>query len=221
MTASGRYASSDPSFGRSTGNAAARGGALIAVAVVIGFLLLWKGGVGGSGSGPEVAAADSDDASQEQDDSSNDDTTTSVADGAAEEGTSEEGDGTEAVTEDGTAEDTTATTSSVPTTRPVGEVKVAVANGVGEAGLAGARSEVLGTIGYTIAATNAASDTAQSNVYYVEGYGDDARAVAIELGGDESVLRPAPTNPGELVGDATVVEGFHIIVVLGSDRVLG
>ena len=32
-------------FGR---NAAARGGALVAVAVVIGFLLLWQGGVGGS-----------------------------------------------------------------------------------------------------------------------------------------------------------------------------
>ena len=43
MTAQGRYAATDSSFGRSAGNAAARGGALVAVAVVIGFLLLWQG----------------------------------------------------------------------------------------------------------------------------------------------------------------------------------
>ena len=58
MTASGRYASPDSSFGRSTGNAAARGGALIAIAVLIGFLLLWKGGVGGSDSAVEAGPID-------------------------------------------------------------------------------------------------------------------------------------------------------------------
>ena len=108
-----------------------------------------------------------------------------------------------------------------PVTRPPGDVKVAVANGVGEAGLAGARASVLSTTGYVTVAANAAAETAQSQVYYVEGYGEDAQAVAVELGGDATVLRPAPSDPGALVTDATAVDGFHVFVILGTDRVLG
>jgi len=47
MTSPGRYASSDGSFAKSAGSAAARGGILIAIAVVIGFVLLWQGFDGG------------------------------------------------------------------------------------------------------------------------------------------------------------------------------
>ena len=57
MTTHGRYAASDSSFAQSTGNAASKGLALIAVAVVIGFLLLWQGGVGGDSS-VEVTVSD-------------------------------------------------------------------------------------------------------------------------------------------------------------------
>jgi len=35
------------------------------------------------------------------------------------------------------------------------------------------------------------------------------------------VLRPAPSDPGALVTDATAVDGFHVFVILGTDRVLG
>lgn len=218
MTAQGRYAAPDSSFGRSAGNAAARGGALVAVAVVIGFLLLWQGGVGGSGDA--VITADGSEISENADaigsDTADEDTTGDAA----------------AVADDGTGEDAVAPDDTVdtapeetippaPVTRPPGDVKVAVANGVGEAGLAGARASVLSTTGYVTVAANAAADTAQSQVYYVEGYGEDAQAIAVELGGDAAVLRPAPSDPGALVTDATAVDGFHVFVILGTDRMLG
>ena len=215
MTAQGRYAAPDSSFGRSAGNAAARGGALVAVAVVIGFLLLWQGGVGGSGDAVIVAdSSGSDDAIGG--DTADEDTTGDAA----------------AATDDSAGEDAAAPDDTVdtapeetippaPVTRPPGDVKVAVANGVGEAGLAGARASVLSTSGYVTVAANAVAETAQSQVYYVEGYGEDAQAVAVELGGDAAVLRPAPSDPGALVTDATAVDGFHVFVILGTDRVLG
>jgi hypothetical protein len=215
MTAQGRYAAPDSSFGRSAGNAAARGGALVAVAVVIGFLLLWQGGVGGSGDAVIVAdGSGSDDAIGGD---TADEDTTGDTDAATDDGTGED-----AVAPDDTVDTTPEETiPPTPATRPPGDVKVAVANGVGEAGLAGARASVLSTAGYVTVAANAAAETAQSQVYYVEGYGEDAQAIAVELGGDAAVLRPAPSDPGALVTDATAVEGFHVFVILGTDRVLG
>jgi hypothetical protein len=215
MTAQGRHAAPDSSFGRSTGNAAARGGALVAVAVVIGFLLLWQGGVGGSGDA--VITADGSESTDAIGSDTVDEDTTGDAAAATDDGTGE----------DAAAPDDTVDTAPeetippAPVTRPPGDVKVAVANGVGEAGLAGARASVLSTTGYVTVAANAAAETAQSQVYYVEGYGEDAQAIAVELGGDAAVLRPAPSDPGALVTDATAVDGFHVFVILGTDRVLG
>lgn len=215
MTAQGRYAAPDSSFGRSAGNAAARGGALVAVAVVIGFLLLWQGGVGGSGDA--VITADSSESTDAIGSDTVDEDTT--GDAAA---TPDDGTGEDAAAPDDTVDTAPEETiPPAPVTRPPGDVKVAVANGVGEAGLAGARASVLSTTGYVTVAANAAAETAQSQVYYVEGYGEDAEAIAVELGGDAAVLRPAPSDPGALVTDATAVDGFHVFVILGTDRVLG
>lgn len=217
MTASGRYASPDSSFGRSTGNAAARGGALIAIAVLIGFLLLWKGGVGGSDSAVEAGPID-DGTSESTDDQGGD----AADEGAGDEVASDAGeDGTE--TEEPVVEETTETVPVV-VTRPPGEVRAAVANGTNTAGLAGARSGELATAGYVTAAVNAFNDTAVSNVYYIDGYGSDAEQVAIVLGGTAAVLRPATAE--EITGlvaesNRPDVEGFHIVVVLGTDGVLG
>ena len=63
-----------------------------------------------------------------------------------------------------------------------------------------------------------------SNVFYIDGYGPDAEQVAIVLGGDASVLRIATAE--ELVGlvaeaNQADVDGFHVLVVLGTDGVLG
>ena len=91
---------------------------------------------------------------------------------------------------------------------------------MGVSGLAGQQAQLLTTAGFVTIAVNAAADTELSAVYYVDGYGLEAEAVAIELGASGEVLRAA-TDPSALVADATAVEGFHIFVVLGSDRVLG
>ena len=215
MTAQGRHAAPDSSFGRSAGSAAARGGALVAVAVVIGFLLLWQGGVGGSGDA--VITADGSESTDAIGSDTVDEDTT--GDAAA---TPDDGTGEDAAAPDDTVDTAPEETiPPAPVTRPPGDVKVAVANGVGEAGLAGARASVLSTTGYVTVAANAAAETAQSQVYYVEGYGEDAEAIAVELGGDAAVLRPAPSDPGALVTDATAVDGFHVFVILGTDRVLG
>ena len=222
MTTHGRYAASDSSFAQSTGNAATKGLALIAVAVVIGFLLLWQGGVGGSGDAAVTTSDDtsSDDASSDDssgsDDASSDDSSSDDSSG------DDSGDGSTDDADDGDTgdTDTTDTTPATPTTRPLGEVKVAVANGVGVSGLAGQQAQLLTTAGFVTIAVNAAADTELSAVYYVDGYGLEAEAVAVELGASGEVLRAA-TDPSALVADATAVEGFHIFVVLGSDRVLG
>ena len=218
MTSHGRYAAPEPSFAQSTGNAAARGLMLIAVAVVIGFLLLWQGGVGGGGSG-DVTASDDDSAAADTDTGGDEgaDDTPAGDDGG------DSGADTDETTDDGDApagDDSTTTLPPTPTTRPLGEVKVAVANGVGEAGLAGKQAQILSTAGYITAPVNAAANTELSAVYYIDGYGLEASGVAAELGATDAVLRAA-TDPAALVADPTAVEGFHIYVVLGSDRVLG
>lgn len=223
MTASGRYASPDSSFGRSTSNAAARGGALIAVAVVIGFLLLWQGGVGGSDSATDAAPDESTtgDASGED----------SADDGVDEPSTEESEDAATDEDESAAADETTDETQVEPTVteapvtlRPPNEVLAAVANGTDTGGLAGSRSGVLATAGYVTVAVNALNDTSVSNVFYVDGYGNEAEQVAILLGGDASVLRPATAaDLTSLVAEANQPEldGYHILVVLGTDQVLG
>lgn len=222
MTAPGRYATNDGSFARSTGNAAARGGALIAVAVVIGILLLWKGGVGGDDS----SAAIQDDGTS-TDEGSADDSSTETDDGsgsADEDTASDEGADDESLAVDDSAtDDTTDAAPVTPTARPVGEVKVMVANGAGESGLAGSQSGILTTAGYVAVAVNAAVATDISTVWYIDGYDADAIGVAEALGGSEIHLRLAGADPVALVreGEAIGNEDAHVWVVLGSDRALG
>jgi hypothetical protein len=222
MTAPGRYATNDGSFARSTGNAAARGGALIAVAVVIGILLLWKGGVGGDDS----SAAIQDDGTS-TDEGSGDDSSTETDDGsgsADEDTASDEGDDDESLAvDDGSTDNATEVAPVTATARPVGEVKVMVANGAGESGLAGSQSGILTTAGYVAVAVNAAVATDISTVWYIDGYDADAIGVAEALGGSEIHLRLAGADPVALVreGEAIGNEDAHVWVVLGSDRALG
>ena len=222
MTAPGRYAADDGSFVRSTSNAAARGGALIAVALIIGFLLLWKGGIGTDDDAAAIDTSSDDTSSDVVDDGSGDDDAVAGDDGADDGDTADDpgdGSGDDTGDDDGDTVDPPGT----PTTRPVGEVKVVVANGVGEAGLAGDRTAVLTTAGYVGQAANAATRPIEASaVYYLNGYDQDAAGVAAELGADPvAVLRPAPGDPTELVADATGVEDFHVWVMLGTDRALG
>jgi len=224
MTAPGRYASNDGSFARSTGNAAARGGALIAVAVVIGILLLWKGGVGGDSSAVATQADDTtvDDSSDSTDDTAtgSDDDSGSTDDDSA----SADGDDDPLAVDDPSTDDTTTDTTPAVTARPVGEVKVMVANGASISGLAGRQRDILTTAGYVAVAVNAAAGTETSTVWYIEGYDVDAIGVAEALGGSEIHLRPVgATDPVALVkeGEALGNEDAGVWVVLGTDGALG
>ena len=202
MTAPGRYAASDNSFTKSTATAAARGGVLIVIAIVIGVLLLWQGFDGGD---PSTTVED--DFEETADDMDTEDTTP----------------------EETVAVDTPDTTSTTTTAAPIvvdppNSVKVAVLNGRGEAGLAGSRSGHLTTAGYVSIAANAdTSDKEFSRVYYTPGYADEAELVAVALNGSPSVIEMAPADPLTLGSESfrEAATDYHIYVVLGADAVLG
>jgi hypothetical protein len=216
MTAPGRYAASDGSFAKSTGNAAARGGILIGIAVLIGFLLLAKAFDGGDADAVLPAVDDS--AITPVDDGTGD---TPVDDGT---GDTPVDDGTTDTPADDTGS-TTPTDAAVVVDAP-GLVEVAVLNGSGVSGQAGDRAGALGTAGYINTAGNAASSaTEASKVYYKAGYADEAKLVADALAGaagGAGVIEPAPADPAALASesDAAKAESANIIVVLGTDGVL-
>lgn len=238
MTAPGRYAASDGSFAKSAGNAAARGGVLIVIAIVIGFALLQWGFDGGDSDaalpidvGDDGGADDGATDGGGSDDGTADDGTT---DGTADDGTADDataGDGTadDGSADDGTADDGTTDGGSGDdagevVVDPPSEVNVVVLNGSGVGGLAGERASVLGAVGYVVVAGNAASfgtgeDTADSRVYFTQDYADEAKEVAEALSGTAAVLEQAPADPGTLAhadneADAAAAD---VIVVLGTD----
>jgi len=201
MTTPGRYASSDNSFAGSTGNAAARGVVLIAVAVLIGIVLLAKGF-----DGPSTTS------------------TAPVVTTTAPTVTTTEADTTETST---TADSSSVTTTApavapIASLRPPAEVKVVVANGSGVSGAAGAAKGALTTAGYVAEAKNAVTaSTELSAVYYVDGYQGEATAVAELLGGTTALLRAAPADPLALIKSPAGLEDFQIFVILGTDKALG
>ena len=206
MTAPGRYAASDNSFTKSTATAAARGGVLIVIAIVIGVLLLWQGFDGGDPITP--GEDDPDDAADDMEEEETPPTTSSDD--------SDEGD-------NGVTTSTTTTPAPI-IVDPPNSVKVAVLNGRGETGLAGSRSGHLATAGYVSIAANAdTSDKEFSRVYYTPGYADEAELVAVALNGSPSVIERAPADPLTLVSEAfrEAATDYHIYVVLGADAVLG
>ena len=204
MTAPGRYAASDNSFTRSTATAAARGGILIVIAIVIGVLLLWQGF-----DGDDPVETDDSDAEETGDDMEEEETPTTSVDGS----------------EDDVPDTTSTTTTAAPVVvDPPNLVKVAVLNGRGETGLAGSRSDHLKTAGYVSIAANAdTSDKEFSRVYFTPGYADEAELVAVALNGAPSVIEAAPADPLTLVSETyrEATTDYHIYVVLGADAVLG
>jgi hypothetical protein len=201
MTSPGRYAASDGSFAKSAGGAAARGGVLIGIAVLIGFFLLWQGFDGGD--------ADADTATG--------DTPATVPGDEADPAVTVPGDETDpAVTVP------TTTTDTVVVDDP-SSVSVVILNGTGESGLASERGEALGAVGYTWTAANAAGVPVDlSKVYYLDGFRDEANAVAEALAGGAGLVELAPPDPTTLATEsgAEKVAAADVIVVLGADGAL-
>ena len=204
MNAPGRYAASDNSFAKSTAVAATRGAVLIAIAVVVGVLLLWQGFDNGD---PIVSNGPGDSTTTLP--VGSDTTTTTTASNQS---------------EPPPETSTTTTTTAASTPDPPNTVKVAVLNGRGERGLAGQRADVLKAQNYVTVAADADSfDKQDSVVYYTAGYQDEAIQVAVALNGAPSVVEMAPANPVTLAKEAhrTSIADYNVYVVLGADLVLG
>jgi hypothetical protein len=165
----GSHASGDGSFGRSAGIQAGRAGLLIGVAVLIGVLLLHRGG-GPSGTGVPVVVGDT--------------TTlpsTSVSSGPV---------GTTGTT---TKSSPTSATSQV---RAPQDIKVLVANGTTTAGLAGRISNLVHTKGYiTLASTNSTQKPAGTVIYFQPSYSADAAALAAKFNLPATAVQAMPSPP--------------------------
>ena len=161
-----RHAASDGSFAKSAGGAAGRGILLIAVAVLVGVLILRNGfdnGSGGGSSAPPTTQAGA--------------TTTSATNTTAAGGS------------------TDSTTPPPASTRPNNQVKVFVANGAGVQGAAGRAVETLTPLGYVAVAGNSPNRVQTTTVYYTEGYQAEAQGIAAALGAPAAAVQPMPTPP--------------------------
>lgn len=193
---------------QTTGAAAGRGLALVAIAVVIGLLLLSQvdstGDVATADPPATTAAADGSTDTTPAVDETPAETTPVVADGTADTTPAEEPATTEAV--------------AVLEARPQNEVKVLVANAkTGVNGAAGNLSNQVQPFGYIMGEpTNTielAADT--SFILYQAGYAVEANRLAGELGWpvDATTVQPlAEPSPVESL------DGANLLIILGTDR---
>jgi len=183
----GSHAAGDGSFGRSTGIQAGRAALLIAVAIVIGLLLLRHSPASGAGTPISVGGTTTSTLSQ---------TSSSVSGGG--------GPGT-------TARQQT-TTSTAPQRAPQ-DIKVLVANGTSTPGLAGKVSNIVHAKGYnTLASTNSTQKPAASIVFFQPSYGNDAASLAAKLGlpagAVQAMAQPPPVSN---------LNNANILIVVGPD----
>ena len=203
MTAIGRVGGGG--LGPSNAAAAPRALLLIAVAVILGLVLLWKGL--DTTPGVAVPPEATDDGSAE-----------SV--GMVEEGQADLPVADEPVATTIPAQTTTTTTTAAPApTRPPNQVRVLVANGSGVARGASAVTGVLSPAGYTTLPPANATPTDTSGIYYRSGYSGDARAVMeLVAPSNPDLILPLPAG-GLDVPDATLdrVANANVVVILGAD----
>jgi hypothetical protein len=206
MNANRRRKSASSGLGRSTGDAAFRGALLIGVAVIVGVLLLWRAhddnataAVGSTDGNPVV-------------------TTTTHAPGTT---AAPQAPGTTAAPQ---APVTTAAgaTAAPAATKPPAQVQVLVANGTGTPSGASKVTDKLKPKGYaTLSPANATSaNTAASKVYYREGYAEDAKAIARDLGVAapvENIIEPMPAQPPVAATAADRAAKANVLVVIGTD----
>lgn len=167
-------------------NPASRGLILVAVAVVLGVILLVKGGgVGFEGSDEDL---------------------TIDADSSGEEAPVEE-------------ESATTTTAATPVTSVAPAALTIVAlNGAGINGYAGASQQFLSVAGYTsTTAATAATQTAETIVYYAPGFEVDAATVAALFGLDLTAVQPLPEGTQLAQNPAELPAGTNVVVWLGPD----
>jgi hypothetical protein len=188
-------------LGRATSDAAVRGALLVAVAVVVGLLLLWR-----AHDEPESASQ-------------------VVAGDTTVPGSESTVPGSE-TTVPGSETTAAPVTAPTATTHVPNQVPVLVANGSGTPRGAGTVTNKLIPSGYDLkpAADADRSDYAKSVIYYREGYAEDAKAIARALGVAEPVEAIIEAMPATLpvqgsVGTASA-QAAQVLVLLGTDGVI-
>jgi hypothetical protein len=165
-------------FGRSVAFSAARGAALIAIAVIIGIVLLQvidDGTSGPIGDGGSAAA---------------DGTTNSTGAGS----------GTD-------ASSTTSTTAATPV-KPPAEVAVLVLNGSGRPGAATTQSNALKAKGYQTLEPADAPDRTGNIVYFAAGFDRECTTVSTSVDGAPKVeAMPSPPPTGSETASCVVILG--------------
>ncbi len=218
MTGSRHHAADDGSLARSTGGAAARGAMLIALAVVIGLVLLAfvldDPGTVVTATPDDTEQADDADGSTDADADTGDDGVVAV------DPDDTDSEGTEAVIPDEDPTDIPDEPADPGDTRVPAEVNILAANGTGGSGVAGAVADQLKARGYIAEAANAPT-TDTSVIYYREGYADDARAVADIVGATPEILLPVPPDGAVPVAANAIEDGrlerANVVVIVGND----
>jgi hypothetical protein len=183
----------------------ARGLALIATAVILGFFILRNGLDVDTDLSSEAAADNATDEAAEED----------VAEGD-EPGDEGDGNGDDAGDAEGDE-------PAQPELRAPSEVTVRVANTTGVGGAAGTLSTQVETNGYAIAeATDSAErDRAETVIYYRDGYEAEARALADAIApeGTSVQVEAAPADPPMDRDNAEplLTDETHLLVLLGAD----
>ncbi|MCP3857871.1 MAG: LytR C-terminal domain-containing protein [Actinomycetia bacterium] len=207
----GTHATADGSFGRSAGNAAARGGLLVIIAVLIGLFLLRQGldADGGVTSGDTENTTSGDTSGSED--------SVPVDDG------SEDGSSEEAAADAPSSTPSSTPSATLPPARPNAEIKIRVANAAeASPGIAGDAVSVLITKGFNALPPKNTLDEVgaieASAIYYLPGWESEAVAVAEAFGVDPaSTVSPATEETNSLVES---MEDATILVILGGDGVI-
>ena len=199
-------------LGPSNAAAAPRAFLLIAVAVVLGLVLLWKGLDDTPGlrplvdGGAEVAVDDG------------------LAGGA--EGVSGTIIPTSTQAVGGGAESPPTTTVVPTTTRELfpepthapNEVKVLVANGSGVSGAAGKVTDMLSPLGWAMESPANAEKASATRIYYRTGYVADAKVIVDHFGEFADILEEMPPGGPAVPPNAEErVANADIVLILGSD----
>ena len=223
MSSPGYHAAEEGTLARSTGGAAARGAMLIALALVIGLLLVM---FALDDPQTQVVAAETPSADADAEGA-----------GDAVEGGGAEGDSgaPPAVGEPSENGETSAAATIPPVDDdtiiedppvqgeifPPNEVTVLVANGTGGAGVAGAVADVLNADGYITTVSNAPA-TVAGVVLYQPGFAENAVAIGQALGAAPDAVLPAPADiavdPGAIADGR--VAGAQVVVIIGTEGVV-
>ena len=187
-------------FGRSASDAALRGALLVAVAVIIGALLIWRGHDDDDAQGLDTTA---------------DQTTSRAANGATTtrpSGTTQRGATTSAPA---------GPTTPIGATRQAATVKVLAANGSGVDGYASQVHQKLVTGGYaSLGAENAKPGQATTNVFYRDTYQDDAASIAVFLGIDRNLVQAMPASLADRLEQSVQnrAQTANVVIILGADK---